>query len=168
MFRPQRGSGWGAGGGGERDGRTLVSTVPLPQTGGERKRTGQRFQGGSAVAAQAGRAEKEPDAIPIPDKDIKKKPQKEASASKQKPEAATGRRSHNVVAFGQGGPVAVRTERSARQARRADSASPAAAAILASQYAWYVRVVQQKVSENWLKYEVDPRITDRAAGVRHL
>ena len=29
-----------------------------------------------------------------------------------------------------------------------------------SRYAWYVRVVQQKVSENWLKYEVDPRITD--------
>ena len=26
-----------------------------------------------------------------------------------------------------------------------------------SRYAWYVRVVQQKVSENWLKYEVDPR-----------
>ena len=26
-----------------------------------------------------------------------------------------------------------------------------------SRYAWYVRVVQQKVSENWLKYEVDPQ-----------
>ena len=29
-----------------------------------------------------------------------------------------------------------------------------------SRYAWYVRVVQQKVSENWLKYEVDPRIAE--------
>jgi protein TonB len=29
-----------------------------------------------------------------------------------------------------------------------------------SRYAWYVRVVNQKVSENWLKYEVDPRIQD--------
>ena len=29
-----------------------------------------------------------------------------------------------------------------------------------SRYAWYVRVVQQKVSENWLKYEVDPGISD--------
>jgi len=28
-----------------------------------------------------------------------------------------------------------------------------------SRYAWYVKVVQQKVSENWLKYEVDPRIS---------
>ena len=27
-----------------------------------------------------------------------------------------------------------------------------------SRYAWYVRVVNQKVSENWMKYEVDPRI----------
>ena len=37
---------------------------------------------------------------------------------------------------------------------------PAAAAISASRFAWYVRVVQQKVSENWLKYEVDPRISE--------
>ena len=29
-----------------------------------------------------------------------------------------------------------------------------------TRYAWYVRVVQQKVSENWLKYEVDPRIAE--------
>ena len=29
----------------------------------------------------------------------------------------------------------------------------------ARRYAWYVHVIQQKVSENWLKYEVDPRIT---------
>ncbi|MGA7514612.1 MAG: energy transducer TonB, partial [Candidatus Sulfotelmatobacter sp.] len=28
-----------------------------------------------------------------------------------------------------------------------------------SLYAYYVRVIQQKVSENWLKYEVDPGIT---------
>ena len=29
-----------------------------------------------------------------------------------------------------------------------------------SRYSWYVKVVQQKVSENWLKYEIDPRISD--------
>jgi protein TonB len=27
-----------------------------------------------------------------------------------------------------------------------------------SRFAWYVRVVTQKVSDNWHKYEVDPRI----------
>ena len=30
-----------------------------------------------------------------------------------------------------------------------------------SRYAWYVRIVQQKVSENWLKYEIDPSIAMR-------
>ena len=25
-----------------------------------------------------------------------------------------------------------------------------------SRFAWYVQAVQRKVSENWLKYEVDP------------
>ena len=29
-----------------------------------------------------------------------------------------------------------------------------------SRYSWYVKVVQQKVSENWLKYDIDPRISD--------
>src|SRR5678809_118811 len=29
-----------------------------------------------------------------------------------------------------------------------------------SKYAWYVHVIQQKVAENWLKYEVDPRISN--------
>jgi protein TonB len=29
-----------------------------------------------------------------------------------------------------------------------------------SRYAWYVQAVQRKVSESWLKYEVDPRITE--------
>ena len=29
-----------------------------------------------------------------------------------------------------------------------------------SRFAWYVRQVQQKVSQNWLEYEVDPSITD--------
>jgi len=28
-----------------------------------------------------------------------------------------------------------------------------------TKYGWYVQIVQRKVSENWLKYEVDPRIT---------
>ena len=27
-----------------------------------------------------------------------------------------------------------------------------------SRFSWYVQVVTKKVSENWLKYEVDPRI----------
>ena len=29
-----------------------------------------------------------------------------------------------------------------------------------TRYAWYVRVVAQKVHENWLAYEVDPRIKE--------
>ena len=29
-----------------------------------------------------------------------------------------------------------------------------------SRYAWYVQAVQRKVTENWLKYEVDPRISE--------
>jgi protein TonB len=28
-----------------------------------------------------------------------------------------------------------------------------------SRYSWYVDVVRRKVSENWLKYEIDPRVS---------
>ena len=29
-----------------------------------------------------------------------------------------------------------------------------------SRYAWYVRAVRDKVSQNWMKYEIDPRISN--------
>ena len=29
-----------------------------------------------------------------------------------------------------------------------------------SRFSWYVQAVQRKVSESWLKYEVDPRVTE--------
>ena len=32
--------------------------------------------------------------------------------------------------------------------------------MISDSYAWYVQAVQRKVTENWLKYEVDPRITE--------
>ena len=50
-------------------------------------------------------------------------------------------------------------ERSVPVGRKAVLDFRVAAATLAARYAWYVRVVQQKVSENWLKYEIDPKFT---------
>ncbi len=51
-----RGEGWGAGGGGDAMGVTLVSTVPLPANPvQDAKCSGQRLEGTDAVAAQAGR-----------------------------------------------------------------------------------------------------------------
>ena len=43
---------------------------------------------------------------------------------------------------------------------RADSDFRAGAGDFGSRFAYYVDVVRRKVSENWLKYEIDPRIND--------
>ena len=65
-----------------------------------------------------------------------------------------------VVQFAPGGPV----ERVIAQLSGADTGattriSGSPGGDFGSRYSWYVRVVQQKVSENWLKYEVDPSIS---------
>ena len=101
--------------------------------------------------------EKEPEAIPIPDKNAKTKPKPRISESQQKakpePEEAS-----NVVPFGEGGPVSGPYGTFNAGGAKGGFGFTGGGGDFGSRYAWYVRVVQQKVSENWLKYEVDPRI----------
>lgn len=69
------GSGWGAGGGGDAMGVTLVSTIPLPS---QPAATQNVLANDSKGLTQSKPKEevKELDAIPIADKDAKKKPSK--------------------------------------------------------------------------------------------
>ena len=134
-----RGEGWGAGGGGDAMGVTLVSTVPLPASPVKTQNVLANDSKGLAVS-QPKPVEKEPDAIPIPDK-----------ATKIKPD--------NVVPFGQGGPVSGPYGSFSAPGAKGGFGFTGGGGDFGSRYAWYVRVVQQKVSENWLKYEVDPSIS---------
>ena len=152
------GDAWGAGGGGEAIGATLVSTVPLPANPAQTQNVLANESKG-LTQSQPKIEEKEPDAIEIQGKNAKIKPKKkQETASKEKPQAAPEEeRQPGCVWRRRAGQRAVwNVQRSA--ARRADLESPEAAAISAP-YSWYVHVIQRKVSENWLKYEVDPRIT---------
>ena len=137
----------------------MVSTVPLPATRAEKEQVLANESKGVTESLPKPEEKVEPEAIDIPDKDIKvKKPKPEPSATKRKPEPAPVEQANNVVPFGQGGPVSGPYGTFSALAQRAASALPAVAAISAADYSWYVRVVQQKVSENWQKYEVDPNI----------
>src|ERR1700716_1040766 len=82
-FAPShRGEGWGAGGGGDAIGATLVSTVPLPATKAEKEQVLANESKGVAESLPKPEETVEPEAIDIPDKDIKaKKPRPEPSAS---------------------------------------------------------------------------------------
>jgi protein TonB len=156
-----RGEGWGAGGGGEAIGATLVSTVPLPQTKAEKENVLANESKGVAQSLPKPEEQVEPEAIPIPDKEIKvKKPKPEPSASKRKPEPQPVEEAHNVVPFGQGGPVAGPYGTFSAAGAKGGFGFTGGGGDFGNRYAWYVRVVQQKVSENWQKYEVDPGIKE--------
>jgi protein TonB len=151
-----KGSAWGAGGGGDAMGVTLVSSVPLPASTVQTQNVLANESKG-ITQSQPKAEEKEPEAIPIPDKNAKVKP-KPRSSAQQKPEPAE--EASNVVPFGEGGPVSGPYGNFNAGGAKGGFGFTGGGGDFGSRYAWYVRIVQQKVSENWLKYEVDPGVTD--------
>jgi periplasmic protein TonB len=151
------GAGWGAGGGGDAMGATLVSTVPLPAPQVETQNVLANDSKGLTKSQPETKAMEEPDAIPIPDKATKVKPKPVTTASKQKPPAQPAEES-NEVPFGQGGPVSGPYGTFNAEGAKGGFGFQGGGGDFGNTYAWYVRVVQQKVSQNWLKYEIDPNI----------
>jgi protein TonB len=148
---------WGAGGGGEAIGVTLVSTVPLPSKPNDTQNVLANDSKGISQS-QPKPVEKEPDAIPIPDKDTKKKPKPEATPTNQKPQPVQ-QAENNVVPFGEGGPVSGPYGNFNAGGAKGGFGFTGGGGDFGTRFSWYVRVIQQKVSENWLKYEVDPRVS---------
>jgi periplasmic protein TonB len=151
---------WGAGGGGEAIGVSLVSTVPLPANPSESKNVLANESKGLSQSPPTPKIE-EPEAIPIPDKiTATAKPKPKPSASERKPQPQPAEEATNVVPFGEGGPVSGPYGAFSAGGAKGGFGFTGSGGDFGTRYAWYVRVVQQKVSENWLKYEVDPRISD--------
>ena len=153
-----RGEGWGAGGGGDAMGVTLVSTVPLPANPVQTQNVLANESKG-LTQSEPKPVEKEPEAIPIPDQNTKVKPKPKTTATHEKPRPEPEQAADNVVPFGQGGPVSGPYGTFSANGAKGGFGFTGGGGDFGSRYAWYVRVVQQKVSENWLKYEIDPRIS---------
>jgi periplasmic protein TonB len=153
-----RGAGWGSGGGGDAMGATLVSSVPLPANPTETTNVLATESKGLAKSEPAVQ-EKEPEAIPIPDKNTKTKikPALVKTATQRKPEPEQPE--SNQIPYGEGGPVSGPYTMTAGGAKGGFGFT-GSGGDFGSQYAWYVQAVQRKVTENWLKYEVDPRIAE--------
>ena len=152
----QRGT-WGVGGGGDAIGATLVSTVPLPANPQQTQNVLANESKGLSES-QPKAKEEEPEAVPIPGKTAKPKPK--PSPTKRKPEPEPVEEANNVVPFGEGGPVSGPYGTFSAGGAKGGFGFTGGGGDFGSRFAWYVRVVQQKVSENWLKYEVDPGITE--------
>lgn len=149
------GSNWGAGGGGSAMGVTLVSNIPLPANPVQTQNVLATESKGLSKS-QPKPAVEEPQAIPIPAKNAKKKPAPQPSETLRKPQPVE--EANNVVPFGEGGPVSGPYSVFSSGAAKGGFGFTGGGGDFGSRFAWYVRVVNQKVSENWLKYEVDPRI----------
>ena len=158
VFYSTSGGTWGSGGGGEAIGATLVSTVPIAATPTDSKNVLANESKG-VTQSQPKVQEKEPDAIEIQGKNAKIKPQKkQETASKEKAQAQPEEES-NQVAFGEGGPVSGPYGTFSANGAKGGFGFTGGGGDFGTRFAWYVQAVQRTVSQNWLKYEIDPRIT---------
>ena len=141
-------------------GVTLVSNVPLPANATQTQNVlANECKGVSQSQPQPEVKQPEPEAIPIPDKNAKKKTKLETSATKRKPEPQPVEEANNIVPFGQGGPVSGPYGTFSVGGAKGGFGFTGGGGDFGNKYSWYVKVIQQKVSENWLKYEIDPRIS---------
>jgi periplasmic protein TonB len=154
-----RGQGWGAGGGGDSMGATIVSTVPLPANPQQTNNVLATESKGLAHSEPKPK-EQEPEAIPIPDKNAKTKikPTPVRTATQRKPEAEP--EESNQIPYGEGGPVSGPYGMFNAGGAKGGFGFTGGGGDFGSRFSWYVQAVQRKVSENWLKYEIDPSIKE--------
>jgi protein TonB len=159
VWHGSSGSTWGSGGGGDAMGVTLVSSVPLPANPSQTQNVlANESKGLSQSLPKV--EEKAPEAIPIPVKNTKTKAIPRISEAQQKTQPQPEEEASNVVPFGEGGPVSGPYGTFNAGGAKGGFGFTGGGGDFGSRFAYYVRIVQQKVSENWLKYEVDPRVSD--------
>lgn len=158
FFYHTGGETWGSGGGGEAIGATLVSTVPLPANPSPTQNVLANESKG-VTQSQPKIEEKAPDAIDLQGKNAKIKPKKKQETVTKQNTQAPPQPETNQVAFGEGGPVSGPYGTFSAAGAKGGFGITGGGGDFGTRYGWYVRVIQQKVSENWLRYEVDPRIT---------
>ncbi|MFZ0760530.1 MAG: TonB family protein [Candidatus Sulfotelmatobacter sp.] len=149
---------WSGGGGGSAIGVTLVSTVPLPASPRQTENVLANESKG-ITESKPKVEEKAPDAIEIQGKTSRVKPKQPPTPTKAKPQPQPPPEQTNQVAFGEGGPVSGPYGTFAAGGAKGGFGVTGGGGDFGSLYAYYVHIIQEKISENWLKYEVDPGIT---------
>jgi len=151
-------SNWGAGGGGSAMGVTLVANIPLPANRVETKSVLATESKGLSQSKPQEKTE-EPDAVPIPEKNVKIKPKPpQPTATQRKPQPQPVEQAQNQIPYGEGGQVSTHYSMFSAAGANGGIAVTGGGGDFGSRYAYYVQAMTRKVSENWLKYEVDPRI----------
>ncbi len=156
IFPSGRGESWGGttGGGGAMS-ATLVSSIPLPKPPTEKQNVLANESKGLAQSPPKEKPKEEPKAIPIPDRDAKHKGQHEV-VQKKPPPKQVAKVEENKIPFGEGGPVSGPYGAISVGGTKGGLSFTGGTGDFGSRFGWYVDAVRRKVSDNWLKYEVDP------------
>ncbi len=151
------GANWGGDfSGGDAMSVNISSTIPLPHEADNTQNIVANESKGLTQSQPNAEEKPEPTAIPIPEK-IKKPPK--TFTSKITPPKPV-EEPPNVVPYGQGGPVSGPYGTFTVTNAKGGFGFNGPGGDFGSKFAWYVRQVQQKVSQNWLQYEVDPNVAN--------
>ncbi len=156
-----RGAAWGAGGsgGGGAISATLVASVPLPSNPEGKSIVATESKGLTKSEPKA--PETAPEAIPIPERNATRlKPWEKAPRSTTQQKSEPVDIATNVAKFGEGGPLSGPYSVFSSGGAKGGFGFSGGGGDFGSRYGWYVDVVRRKVSENWLKYEIDPRVSE--------
>jgi periplasmic protein TonB len=157
VFLGHSGENWGGAAAGEGAmSATLVSSaaIPLPRPQVPAQNIVANDSPGVTQSQPKVEPIPEPKAIPIPET-IKAKPKpKPPVVTESKPREPV-QQATNVVPFGQGGPVAqhfaiFKTVTGTMGINMGNGGD------FGNRYSWYVDAVRRKVTDNWLRYEIDP------------
>jgi len=152
-----RGESWGAtAGSGGAISATLVSSIPLPAPATETQNVLANESKGLAQSPPKETPKEEPKAIPIPEREAKRQGPRESTL--KKPPGEVAKVEDNRIPFGAGGPVSGPYGGFAVGGAKGGLSFTGGTGDFGSRFGWYVDAVRRKVSENWMKYEIDPRI----------
>ena len=158
LIPSSRGESWGGttGGGGAMS-ATLVNSIPLPAPQVQTQNV-LANQSKGLTESQLREVEKEqPKAIEIPAPEVKLKGIHKLEQKKPPPKQVA-KVEDNKIPFGEGGPVSGPYGTFSAGGAKGGLSFSGGTGDFGSRFGWYVDAVRRKVSENWLKYEVDPNI----------
>jgi len=146
---------WGGTSSGDAIPANLVSAVPLPA----RQEPTQNIVANESKGLTQSvpeKAQEEPQAIPIPEKETKRRQQKPAVTQAPDIHRPVVPPPDNTVPYGQGGPIS--GPYGAFQATKVKGGFNFQSGDFGSRYGWYVQVVNRKVSDNWYTMEIGPAV----------
>jgi protein TonB len=151
------GANWGGGiGGGDAMSVNVVNNIPIPRPQQPTENIVANDSKGLTQSVPKAVETPKPDAIPIPDK-VKNPPK--PITSRIKPPEHPPEPPPNQVPFGQGGPVSGPYGSFTTSNAKGGLGVTGQGGDFGTLYAWYVRQINQKISDNWNKYEIDPSVS---------